>query len=614
MAQQYGRIKNIAIVAHVDHGKTTLVDGLLEQSGTMGDRYEKVERVMDSGELEREKGITITAKNCSLYWKDTKVNILDTPGHADFGGEVERAISMVDGILLLVDASEGPLPQTRFVLQKAMERDLKIAVVMNKVDRPDERITEVRREIEDLFLDLASFLGKEDHYLEFPVIYASAKHGWATNDAANPKVKTANLNAILDLFASEYYPSPRISEGEQLQLLISNLSYSSYLGRLSIGRIQRGKIKKNVQYTLLGETKPVNFKVAAVQIFQGLGTAEVDEAFAGDIVLVAGVETVKIGDTITAVDRQEPLPRIIVEPPTVSVFVSVNTSPLAGKEGEYLTSRKLEEMLARACLMNVALQYSPSDDPKVFILKGRGELQLAIVFEEIRRAGYELMAGRPQVIFQEENGQKLEPFEQVIVDLPNAFVGVITETMGKRKGKLLHMAPFSEGRTRLEFEVPSRGLIGYRSQFLTDTKGAGLMSAQFLGFKPYAGDMLGRNNGALISDRTGKTTAYALFNLLASGRQFVEVGEPVYEGEVVGEHNKTNELNVNVVREKHLTNVRTAGKDTNLLLPPIPKRTLEWALDWIDGDEWVEITPLYIRIRKKELDKTKRSVVRKLES
>jgi len=544
MTAQYSKIKNIAIVAHVDHGKTTLVDGLLDQSGTLGERFERVERVMDSGELEREKGITITAKNCAMFYKGTKINLLDTPGHADFGGEVERALSMVDGIMLLVDASEGPLPQTRFVLQKAMERDLHISVIINKIDRPDQRIDEVRTEVEDLFLDLSSFLGKEDQYLDFPILYASAKNGWATLD---PKVKTENLHVILDLMVSDYYPSPRVTEGPGLQLLITNLSYNSYLGRLSIGRIQRGSIKKNQNYTLMGESKPTNFKVSALQMFYALGTTEVEEASSGEIVLVAGVEGVKIGDTIVSVDKLEALPRIKVEPPTVSVFVSVNTSPMSGREGEYLTSRKLEEMLQKAALTNVALQFNPTEDPKVFELKGRGELQLAIVFEEIRRAGYELMVGRPQVIYKEENGVKTEPYENVIIDVPNEFVGTITETLGRRKGIMQGMNPFGEGRTRIVFDIPSRGLIGYRSQFLTDTKGQGIMAAQFIGFKEYAGDMLGRINGALISDRSGKATPYALFNLLDSGRQFIEPGETVYEGQVVGEHSKQNELNVNVV-------------------------------------------------------------------
>jgi len=602
------KLKNIAIVAHVDHGKTTLVDGLLQQSGTFDARFEMVERIMDSGELEKEKGITITAKNCALYWKETKINLLDTPGHADFGGEVERSLTMVDGVLLLVDASEGPLPQTRFVLQKSMEKNIKIGVVINKIDRPDERIAEVKHEIEDLFLDLATMNGTEDMAFDFPILYASAKEGWATHD---PAIKGKDLSPILDLFLTDYYHPPVITPGEGLQLLVTNLSYSSYLGRLAIGRIQRGILKKNASYVCMGAKKSTTFKATSVQIFHGLSTKEVDQVGAGEIVLLAGVEEITIGDTICSPDKLEALPRIRVEPPTVSVHVSVNTCPNSGREGEYLTSRKLEEYLQKACLMNVALQYSPTSDPKIFELKGRGELQLAIVFEEIRRGGFELMVGRPQVLFsQNESGERLEPFELVVLDVPDEFVGTITETLSKRKGIMKSLHPFGDSRTRLEFEIPSRGLIGYRGNFLTETKGAGIMSSQFIGYRPYTGDMLSRQNGAIIADREGKATAYALYSLLPSGRQFVVPGDTIYSGQVVGEHTKTNDINVNVVKEKHLTNVRTAGKDTNLTLPPIQKMSLEKAMDWMDDDEWVEVTPKNVRIRKKELDKNKRSVIR----
>jgi GTP-binding protein len=609
MSKNYSKLKNIAVVAHVDHGKTTLVDCLLRQSGTFEARAEMTDRVMDSGEIEKERGITITAKNCAFVWKDTKINLLDTPGHADFGGEVERSLMMVDGILLLVDASEGPLPQTRFVLTKAMEQRLKIAVVINKIDRPDERIDEVKHEIEELFLELASMLNIEDFDLDIPIVYSSARAGWATHD---PKVVRTDINPILDLMVSDFFPSPRVSEGPDLQLLVTNLSYSPYLGPLAIGRIQRGSIKKGGNYTLCDvDKKNKTSKITAIQEFSALAITEVESADAGEIVIVAGIDNAKIGDSIVATTKIEPLPRITVEPPTVGVQVSVSTSPMSGQEGEYLTSRKLEEFLQDSIKTNVALQYEGTDDPKVFILKGRGELQLAIVFEQLRRKGYELMVGRPQVLFQTDaNGEKLEPFEKVVLDIPNESTGAITERLSTRKGIMENMMPLGETRTRMVFVIPSRGLIGYRGIFLTDTRGAGLMSSEFVGYRPYTGDMLGRQNGALVSDRAGKMTPYALYNLLSSGKQFVKPGEMTYEGMVIGESTRPNDLVLNCVREKHLTSVRTAGKDEQPILPPIVNRTLEWALDWIDNDEWVEITPQSIRIRKKELAGNKRSVKR----
>lgn len=610
MSKSYSKLKNIAVVAHVDHGKTTLVDCLLRQSNTFDEREQVVERVMDSGEIEKERGITITAKNCAFVWKDTKINLLDTPGHADFGGEVERSLMMVDGVLLLVDASEGPLPQTRFVLQKAMERGIKIGVIINKIDRPDQRIEEVKHDIESLFLEMADQLNIEDFDLDIPIIYASARAGWATHD---PAVVRTDVHPILDFMVSDFYPEPKISPGEDLQLLVTNLSYSPYLGPLLIGRIQRGTIKKAGNYTLCDEArKDKTFKVTAIQEFSALKITEVEDAKAGEIVIVAGIENGKIGDTIVSTNNIEPLPRISVEPPTVGVQVSVSTTPLSGQEGEYLTSRKLEEFLEDSIRTNVALQYEPTDDPKVFLLKGRGELQLAIVFEQLRRKGFEFMVGRPQVLFQtNEAGEKLEPFEKVVLDIPNDATGAITEKLSQRKGIMENMMPLGEDRTRVIFIIPSRGLIGYRGIFLTDTRGAGLMSSEFMGYRPYTGDMLGRQNGAMVSDRAGKMTPYALFNLLANGKQFVKPGEATYEGMVIGEHTRPNDIVVNCVREKHLSSVRTAGKDENVILPPIVNRTLEWALDWIDNDEWVEITPVSVRIRKKELAGNKRSVIRK---
>lgn len=610
MPQPFQQLKNMAIIAHVDHGKTTLVDGLLKESGSFGEREEITERVMDSGDLEKERGITIRAKNCAIYWKNTKINLMDTPGHADFGGEVERSLMIVDGALLLVDAAEGPLPQTRFVLQKAIEKGIKIGVVINKVDRPDQRIEEVKGQIEDLFLDLVSLLNVENFDLHIPIFYASAKQGWATPDM---KISSDNLHCLLDFMVSDFFPQPKISPGEGLQLLVTNLSYSNYLGPLMIGRIQRGKIVRQGQFAWCGENgKTKNFKVASIQVYDALKQADVQEASAGEIVIVAGQDQADIGDTICSIDKIEALPRVQVEPPTVSVFVSVSTSPFSGREGEYLTSRNLEEFLQTACRNNVALKYVGTDDPKVYILKGRGELQLAIVFEELRRKGFEFMVSRPEVVMkQDENGQLLEPFEMLVVDIPNECTGVVTEKLSQRKGLMGNLFPLNDARTRIEFSIPSRGLIGYRSLFLTDTKGEGLMSSYFLEYRPYLGKMLARTNGALIADRSGKATPYALFNLLSSGKQFIAPGEEVYEGMVCGEHTRPNDLNMNVTKEKHLSSVRTAGKDENVILPPVPERTLDWALDWIDYDEWVEVTPKTIRIRKKMLDQNKRSVVRK---
>ncbi|MBF0300226.1 MAG: GTP-binding protein, partial [Oligoflexia bacterium] len=562
--------------------------------------------------LEKEKGITITAKNCALYWKDVKINLLDTPGHADFGGEVERSINMVDGVLLLVDAAEGPLPQTRFVLQKAMERNLKIAVIINKIDRPDERIHEVKHEIEDLFLELATILNVTDWDGDIPIMYASAKEGWATLD---PHIRNENLDIILDFMVSDFFPEPKITLGEGLQILVTNLSYSPYLGSLLIGRIQRAKIRRGENYFLIGEGENNKklFKVASVKVFDSLRQSDVDEAAAGEIVIVAGIEGVNIGDTVSSTDVIEALPRIKVEPPTVSVNVSVNTSPLSGREGNYLTSRQLEDFLQDVTKTNVALKYERTDDPKVFLLKGRGEFQLAIVFEELRRKGHEFMLSRPEVLFErdKESDTLMEPFEMVVLDIPSRHTGIITETLSTRKGQMKNMHSLLGDRTRIEFLIPTRGLIGYRSQFLTDTRGEGLMSSYFVGYKTHLGKMLSRINGAVISDRDGRTTPYALFNLLSSGKQFVRPGMNIYEGMVVGEHTRTNDINVNVAREKHLSSVRTAGKDENIILPPVPVMSLEFALAWIESDEWVEVTPQNIRIRKKVLKQNQRSVIRK---
>ncbi|MBF0207993.1 MAG: GTP-binding protein [Oligoflexia bacterium] len=653
--RNYEKIKNIAIVAHVDHGKTTLVDCLLQQSGTYQLKEGTDERIMDSGELEREKGITIKAKNCAIFWNDTKINLMDTPGHADFGGEVERSLTMVDSVLLLVDAAEGPLPQTRFVLLKALERKLRVAVVINKVDRPDQRTLEVRREIEDLFLELAAMLGLADGdwNLDIPFLYASAKEGWASRDVdcyQDLAKRGEKLKPLLDFIVSDFFPSPAISPGVKLQLLVSNLSYSQYLGPLVIGRIQRGFIRKGDNYVRVGEAKNGKngnsgnngnncntiFKVSAIKVFDALGETEREQVFAGEIVIVAGLENANIGDSICASDVVEPLPRLRVDPPTVSVNVSVNTSPFSGKEGNYLTSRQLEEFLKESIRINVALRYEPTDDPKIYTLKGRGEFQLAIVFEELRRKGYEFMVSRPEVLFKkyselgddqsvaltteasskddnsgDDREKMYEPFEQLVVDIPSKFTGIVTEALAVRKGQMKNMYSMIGERTRIDFVIPTRGLIGYRSQFLTDTRGEGLMSSFFLGYFPFLGKMLSRQNGAMIADRSGKATPYALFNLLSNGKQFIRPGDDVYEGMIVGEHTRTNDININAVREKHLSSVRTAGKDENVILPPVREMSLEFALDWIENDEWVEVTPKKIRIRKKILQQNQRSVIRK---
>jgi GTP-binding protein len=602
------KLKNIAIVAHVDHGKTTLVDELLKQSGLFAEHEVVSERVMDSGELEKERGITITAKNCAFRWGDYKINLLDTPGHADFGGEVERSLMMVDGIVLLVDAAEGPLPQTRFVLQKAIEQGIKIGVMINKVDRSDQRWEEVKSEVEDLLLELVDLAGVDDFDLDIPFFFGSGRDGYASDD---PDRREGDLKPLLDFFIGDYYPEAVLDKAGNLQMLVSNLDYSKYLGTLMIGRITSGTMVSNKPYSWINSTgKPKQVKISKIQIFDGLGFSEVDQAEAGEIVILNGVDDAHIGDTISSLDNPQALERIEVDPPTVAVRVSVSTSPLSGQEGEYLTSRKLEEFLQEAVKKNVSLQYEPTEDPKVFILKARGELQVAIVFEEIRRAGFELMIARPQVLMREEDGVKEEPYEKVVFDVPNDSTGAITEAMGTRKGLMEAMTPIGDTRTRIEFKVPSRGLIGYRSKFLTDTRGEGLMSSYFLGYGEFVGKMLARQNGALVADRNGTATPYALYNLLSSGKQFIKPGEKVYEGMVVGESTRPNDMNINVVREKHLTSVRTAGKDDNIILPPIQTRTLEWALDWIDDDEWVEVTPENIRIRKKVLKSNERSVIR----
>jgi len=599
-------IRNIAIIAHVDHGKTTLVDKLLEQSGTFAAHQALVERVMDSMDLERERGITIKAKNASMTYKDTRINIVDTPGHADFGGEVERTLMMVDGAILLVDAAEGPLPQTRFVLQKALARNLKMILVINKVDRGDARIEEVENLVQDLFMELST---EEDH-LDFPILYASGRNGWASTTATEQK---SDLKDLFETIVS-HVPAPHVNIDGPAQLLINNLGYSNFLGRLAIGRIERGTLTTNQSIVIIDKNQKLKpAKVVKIRSYLGLEQVDVDTISAGDIAIIAtGLADMEIGDTISDVSSPEILPRIEVDPPTVSVEVSVNTSPMAGKEGHYLTSAKLGEFLSKEALNNVALRIENSDTPEVFFLKARGELQVAIVMENMRRSGGECMVGRPKVISKMIDNVEHEPIEHLVLDVPDQSVGIVTEKLSIRKGILSNMQAFNNGRTRIEFSIPTRGLLGYRSTFLTDTKGEGLMSSYFAGWEAKRGLFLSRANGALIADRPGKTTEYALTGLESRGRLFVTAGEDVYEGMVIGEHSRDSNLDVNAVREKKLTNMRASGTDDSTKLSPITKMSLETALDWTEDDEWIEITPKNIRVRKRTLPANKRSVSRKL--
>jgi GTP-binding protein len=600
------KMRNVAIIAHVDHGKTTLVDGLLQQAGTFQAHQTMTERVMDSMDLERERGITIAAKNCAVQYGDTRINIVDTPGHADFGGEVERTLMMVDGAILLVDAAEGCLPQTRFVLQKALQRDLAMIVIINKVDRPDARIEEVEEAIQDLFMELAHL----DHHLNFPILYASGRNGWAS------KEKGVHKETLMDIFDTvlEHVPPPKVQRDGTAQMLVNNLSYNNYLGRLVIGRVERGAFRSNQSIVVLGENGKVQqAKIVKMRVYRGLEQVDVDEVAAGDIgIFATGLGDLTIGDTMADALVPEALPRILVDPPTVSVEVSVNTSPLAGREGTYLTSRKLFEFLTKEAMHNVALRIDETESPEMFVLNARGELQIAIVIENLRRTGGECMVARPKVITKSENGQTLEPVERVVIDVPDFAVGVVTEKLSTRKGRMVNMQNFENNRTRLEFSVPTRGLLGYRSTFLTDTKGEGIMSSYFEGWETSRGQYLTRLNGALVADRAGKTTEYALHGLEDRGSLFIREGEEVYEGMIIGENSRDNNLDVNAVREKKLTNMRSAGTDDSTKLKPTARMSLEGALDWIDDDEWVEVTPKNVRIRKRVLAANQRQISRKL--
>ena len=597
MAQMAQSIRNIAIIAHVDHGKTTLVDHLLKQSGTFRENEAVEDRMMDSMDLERERGITIAAKNASFVYKDTKVNIVDTPGHSDFGGEVERILDMVDGAILLVDASEGPLPQTRFVLKKALEKDLKIIVCVNKIDRPDARISEVVDEIFSLFIDLEA----SEEQTDFDAVYAIAKDGKATYD---PNVPGEDLRPLFDWIIDKI-PAPETS-GDNLQLLVSNIDYSDYVGRLGVGRIRGGSMRVGDEVLISAEEGDRKSKISALYAFKSSSQVAVDEIHAGDVGVVAGLGELKIGDTVTSVENPQPLPRIKVEDPTVGIMVIVNDSPMAGLEGKHVTSRKIKERLERELRYNVSLRVEETEQSDRWKLLGRGELQLAVFLEQIRREGFEVLVSKPQVLFKDGPDGRMEPVEHIVVDVEEAYQGAVTKKLGQRKGILTNITNMTSGRSRIEFDIPTRGLIGYRSEFMTDTRGTGLLNTEFKGYEPYKGEIQHRKNGALVADRAGKATPYSLFNLEDRGKHFIGPGTEVYLGMVIGENSKENNLNVNIVREKKLSNVRASGKDEAVSLTPVKPMTLEEAMEWISDEELIEVTPMNIRLRCRELDPNKR--------
>ncbi len=593
-------IRNIAIIAHVDHGKTTLVDQLLRQSGTFAAHQQMTERVMDSNDLEKERGITILAKNCAVQYQGTHVNIVDTPGHADFGGEVERVLSMVDSVLLLVDAVEGPMPQTRFVTRKALAQGLKPIVVVNKVDRPGARVDWVVNQTFDLF----DKLGATEEQLDFPVVYASALQGWATREVG---ATGTDMRPLFDAIL-EYVPVREADPEGPLQLQICSLDYSSFVGRIGIGRVQRGRIRSGQQVALMSgpDSEPKTAKVNQVLVFKGLERQVVEQAEAGDIVLINGVEDVGIGITVCDPQKPEALPLLRVDEPTLTMNFLVNTSPMAGREGKYVTSRQIRERLERELMSNVALRVEFSADSDTFVVSGRGELHLTILLENMRREGYELAVGRPRVVTRMVDGEKHEPFEMLTVDVDENNQGPVMEELGRRRGEMLDMQPDGKGRVRLEYRIPARGLIGFQGEFMTMTRGTGIMSHVFDTYGPVKGDIAERRNGVLISQDDGEAVAYALWKLQERGRMFVSPGEPLYEGMVIGIHSRDNDLVVNPVRTKQLTNVRASGKDEAINLTPPIQLTLESAIEFIGDDELVEITPKSIRIRKRWLKEHER--------
>ncbi|HVB39422.1 MAG TPA: translational GTPase TypA [Terriglobales bacterium] len=592
-------IRNIAIIAHVDHGKTTLVDAMLRQSGIFRSNQAVTDRVMDSNDLERERGITILAKNTALFYHDTKINIVDTPGHSDFGGEVERGLNMVDGVVLLVDASEGPLPQTRYVLQKALRKSLAPIVVLNKIDRQDARPAEVLNEIYDLFIDLDA----AEEQLDFPVLYTNAKTGTASLKADEAGTDLGPLfEAIL-----KSIPAPAADADAALQLQVLNLDYSDYLGRIAIGRVFHGRVRLGADVGIAKlDGQMVRTRITKLYTFRGLKREETEEVVAGDIVALAGVEGIQIGETVTDPDNPSVRTPILIDEPTLAMIFTVNTSPLAGREGEFVTSRHLRERLDRELLTNVSIRVEPQESADAFRVLGRGELQLAILIETMRREGYELMVGKPEIVLKIEDGRKMEPQEQVVVDCPEAFVGVVIEKLGARRGEMMQMVNHGSGRVRMEFKIPARGLIGLRGALMTETRGTALLHSLFAGWVPYQGEMAARPTGSLIADRAGTSTTYALNNIQERGTLFMGPGVEMYEGMIVGENAREGDMDVNATKEKKLTNMRASVADEAIRLVPFRAPTLEQALEFIADDEFVEVTPKSLRLRKKILASNRR--------
>ncbi len=584
-------IRNIAIIAHVDHGKTTLVDAMFRQSGIFRADQKVDERIMDSLDLERERGITIAAKNCSVVWKDVRINIIDTPGHADFGGEVERALSMADGALLLVDASEGPLPQTRFVLKKTLEAGLPAIVIINKIDRGDARPDVVLDKIYDLFIDL----GATDAQLDFPVLYAIGRDGIAKKELNE---NSKDLNILFNTILSEI-PPPAYDPDAPFQMLVSDLGYSDYLGRLAIGKVRNGRIGANDRLVCINrENRAIPLKVTRLQGYRGAFLQPVESADPGDIVILSGIDDVTIGDTICTAESPRALDRINVDEPTISMMFTTNDSPFSGKDGKFVQSTRIRERLVKETLMNVAIRMEDADSRDRFVVKGRGEFQLAILIETMRREGFEFCVGRPEVIFKYKDGVRQEPIEDLYIDCGENYLGVVTEKLSIRKGKMTDLVNNGTGRIRMSFSVPSRSLIGYRDEFLTDTRGTGIMNAGFAGYDVFRGDFPSRFTGSIIADRQGSAVAYALFNMEPRGELFIGPGEPCYEGMILGEHNREMDINVNPCKEKKLTNIRASGKDEAIVLTPVRPMTIERAINFIRDDELVEITPKSVRLRK----------------
>ncbi|MCX7843529.1 MAG: translational GTPase TypA [Clostridia bacterium] len=593
-------LRNIAIIAHVDHGKTTLVDGMLRQSGIFRENEQVEERVMDSNDLERERGITILAKNTAVNYKGTKINIVDTPGHADFGGEVERVLKMVDGVLLLVDAFEGAMPQTRFVLRKALQLNLKPIVVVNKIDRPEARALEVIDEVLELFIEL----GADDEQLEFPVIFASSREGYAVYNLEDEK---KNLEPLFETII-EKVPCPQGYLDQPLQLLVSSIDYDEYVGRIAVGRIERGAIKSGQQAVICRKDGSLqNIKITRLYNYQGLKKIECSDAALGEIVVVSGVGDITIGETICDVNNPEPLPFVDIDEPTIAMTFSVNNSPFAGREGSYVTSRHLRDRLFKELEKNVSLRVEETDSPDSFKVSGRGELHLSILIETMRRQGYEFQVSKPTVIYKEKDGEILEPVEYLIIDVPEEFMGSVMEKLGSRKAEMVNMHSANQGYIRLEFKIPARCLIGYRSEFLTDTKGNGIMNHVFHGFEPYKGDIPGRQRGSMVAWEDGEAVTYGLYNAQERGSLFIEPGTKVYEGMIVGENARSEDIVINVCKKKHVTNMRASGSDEALRLTPPVIMSLEQSLEFIADDELVEITPKNIRLRKRILDTEQRA-------